>query len=221
MISYIGEWISHIVLLILLATFFDLLLPSSRMKKYVKLVVGLMIIMLILSPVLHLLKFDYDQLQLSMENFLHSPQAEEEVQRQQEEIERLQREAILEEAGATWERELRESLQHSFPLLVRQIHVALIPQGEQIEVEQLFLEVEELDEDQLYSAKKETNDVVEAVVVHQIEPIRIDIGQAVDENREEMKMSTSERKIHDQVLSYLEQEWNISVDKIYFSWTRR
>lgn len=224
MMSYIGEWISHIVLLILLATFFDLILPSSSMKKYVKLVVGLMIIMLILSPVLQVLRFDYDQLYLSLEELLHSPQAEEQILDQQNEIDRLQREAILEEAAASWERELKLSLQQSFSIIVHQVQVMLTPIGEQVQVEQLFLQVEAIQEKNQGEVIKDNEDtavVVQPVIVDDVEPIRIDIGLNSSEMNEDKEMNNEERKIHEEVLSYLEHEWNISVDKIYFSWTRR
>src|SRR6056297_3196253 len=47
-------WIRNLVLVILLAHFIELLLPSSKMQKYVKVVVGFFVILTILNPVLRL-----------------------------------------------------------------------------------------------------------------------------------------------------------------------
>lgn len=51
----LGEWLRQIILVVLLATFIDLLLPNRTMQRYVRLVVSLFILMTILSPVLQLL----------------------------------------------------------------------------------------------------------------------------------------------------------------------
>ncbi len=49
-------WLKKIILLILLATFVELLLPSGTMQKYVKMVMGLLLLMTFLAPVFVLLK---------------------------------------------------------------------------------------------------------------------------------------------------------------------
>src|SRR5690625_3170395 len=99
MMTYVGEWITHIVLIILIASFIDLLLPNSTMRRYVKLVVGLLIIMFILSPILDLFRFDYERLIHQAEEGLQeqresaSPQVEAELTQ----VEQIQEEAILDE----------------------------------------------------------------------------------------------------------------------------
>ncbi|MCI3920179.1 stage III sporulation protein AF [Paenibacillus sp. TRM 82003] len=50
----LGDWLRQIILVVLLATFVDLLLPNRTMQRYVRLVVSLFILMTILSPVLQL-----------------------------------------------------------------------------------------------------------------------------------------------------------------------
>lgn len=50
--EWISDWIRQIVLIIFIATFIDLLLPSSSLQRYVKLIMGLIIIVSILQPVL-------------------------------------------------------------------------------------------------------------------------------------------------------------------------
>jgi len=52
MMEALGLWLKQIILVVLLATFIDLLLPNRTMQRYVKLVVSLFILMTILSPVL-------------------------------------------------------------------------------------------------------------------------------------------------------------------------
>ncbi|MEH7386891.1 stage III sporulation protein AF [Bacillus sp. JJ1521] len=65
-LSFIAEWITNIILFILLATIVDMLLPSSSMQKYVKMVTGLLLILIILTPLFSLFKSDLDQALLNM-----------------------------------------------------------------------------------------------------------------------------------------------------------
>lgn len=53
--EWMGDWIRQIVLILFIATFIDLLLPNSSLERYVKLVMGLIIIMAILQPILQLI----------------------------------------------------------------------------------------------------------------------------------------------------------------------
>jgi stage III sporulation protein AF len=52
--DWLGSWLKTVVIVILLATFVDLLLPSSTMQRYVKTVMSLFILLTLLSPILQL-----------------------------------------------------------------------------------------------------------------------------------------------------------------------
>lgn len=50
MIAVISAWIKEIISVVLFATFLDLLLPSSSMQKFIRVIVGLFIMLAILNP---------------------------------------------------------------------------------------------------------------------------------------------------------------------------
>lgn len=54
MIKILGDLIRSLVLLLLLATFLEMLLPKSTLSRHIRLVVGLFVMMTILQPVLQL-----------------------------------------------------------------------------------------------------------------------------------------------------------------------
>ncbi|MGP4067767.1 stage III sporulation protein AF [Halobacillus sp. B29] len=56
------EWITRIVLFLLLAIVADALLPSGLMKKYARLVLSVLLLLIFLGPLLQLLKINPDQL---------------------------------------------------------------------------------------------------------------------------------------------------------------
>lgn len=55
MLDKLSELVSTIVIIIILATFLDLLIPEGSIKKYVKLFIGFMILLTILNPIVSLL----------------------------------------------------------------------------------------------------------------------------------------------------------------------
>jgi len=58
MIHAISEWLQGIILLILLASLLDLILPNSGMQRYVKFVMGLLILLAIITPIMQIFKTD-------------------------------------------------------------------------------------------------------------------------------------------------------------------
>lgn len=56
--SFLTEWLTTIVLFILFAIVIDMLLPSSSMQKYAKMVVSLLLIVVMLTPIFKLFKTD-------------------------------------------------------------------------------------------------------------------------------------------------------------------
>ncbi|WP_100010697.1 stage III sporulation protein AF [Lentibacillus sediminis] len=55
------EWVTQIILFLLLASVVDLLIPATAMKKYIKLVVGLILILLLLQPIFWLFNVNIHQ----------------------------------------------------------------------------------------------------------------------------------------------------------------
>ncbi|WP_430785342.1 stage III sporulation protein AF [Virgibacillus flavescens] len=54
----ITQWITQIIIFMLLATIVELLIPATSMKKYIKLVVALILILIFLKPVFYLFHID-------------------------------------------------------------------------------------------------------------------------------------------------------------------
>lgn len=55
MIPFLRTWILNIATVIIFVTLLELLLPNSNMKKYIKMIVGLLVMLVILNPVLELI----------------------------------------------------------------------------------------------------------------------------------------------------------------------
>ncbi|MCJ2389064.1 stage III sporulation protein AF, partial [Limosilactobacillus fermentum] len=55
-------WVSNIIVFVLLATVIDMLLPTSALQKYAKMVIGLLLIAIIITPILGLFNKDFDEI---------------------------------------------------------------------------------------------------------------------------------------------------------------
>ncbi|MFJ8067682.1 stage III sporulation protein AF [Peribacillus sp. NPDC096447] len=60
--SFLAGWVSNIIIFVLLATVIDMLLPNSALQKYAKMVIGLLLIAIIITPILGLFNKDFDDI---------------------------------------------------------------------------------------------------------------------------------------------------------------
>ncbi|ULO09142.1 stage III sporulation protein AF [Paenibacillus sp. 19GGS1-52] len=56
--TWLGGWLREIILVVLLAAFVEMLLPSKSMERYARLVLSLLVLLTMLSPIVSLLKGD-------------------------------------------------------------------------------------------------------------------------------------------------------------------
>ena len=58
MMEWLSQWLERIIILVLLATFLDMLLPNTPLQRYVKLVMGLLILLAIITPIMQMFQND-------------------------------------------------------------------------------------------------------------------------------------------------------------------
>ncbi|WP_202076698.1 stage III sporulation protein AF [Caldalkalibacillus salinus] len=230
--SFIGEWIQQIVLLILMATFLDLILPNSSMRKYVKLVVGFLLILIILSPVLKLFQFDHEQLlqALDASTSSHEEPMSASVRAHEEKIEEMQQSYVLEEASRTWRDHITQKIEQTWPVSVAGIEIALEVRGEDIELEGLKLTlaqaVKQTNTSQEgaqaeYKGQEDEDDISDdAVTIEPVEPVNVNINENLNGGIESEAWTKEQKNLQKEVLKFVQDEWNISVDKINIAWQR-
>jgi stage III sporulation protein AF len=60
LISYLKNWITDIVVMFVFITLLEIILPSSNMKKYIDMIVGLLIIIVLINPFIKIISKDID-----------------------------------------------------------------------------------------------------------------------------------------------------------------
>jgi len=98
----ISRWVTQIIVFLLLAIIVDLLIPATSMKRYIKLVIGLIFMLIFLKPIFYLFTIDIqDELSSSLENLYEGDMSVEMMEdltnMQKVDIETVQAAYILEE----------------------------------------------------------------------------------------------------------------------------
>ena len=125
--SYLIEWVTNIILFILLATVIDMLLPNSSLRKYVKMVVGLLLIAIILTPILRLISSDFETALSSFPLFQNQNQTEKniknDIELKKKEIQAGENAYILEQMAVQLKKDVAEELMKQYGLEIAKVNL--------------------------------------------------------------------------------------------------
>ncbi len=129
------QWVTQIIIFILLATVIDLLIPASSFKKYIKLVVGFILILILLKPIFFLFQIDVQHaLEASISKLDRNSQQVESmenlIESQKNEIEGTQDAYILEQMAVQLKQIAKEPLKEGFQTEIKDIEFRFTHQGE-------------------------------------------------------------------------------------------
>lgn len=121
------EWVANIILFVLLATVIDLLLPNTAFIKYVKLVMGLLLITIVITPVFKLLDTDFETLIESVPSIEGEVEKkmENSLEMQKKEIQASQHAYILEETASMLRESAEEELMEKYGLQIEKIELEM------------------------------------------------------------------------------------------------
>ncbi|MFB6465862.1 stage III sporulation protein AF [Cytobacillus sp. Hz8] len=125
--DFIKEWITNIILFVLLATVIDMLLPNSSLQKYTKMVTGLLLMAIILSPILKLVSQDFKIPSLEM---IQEKNAENLIEIKKKEIQASQSAYILEQTAVQMKKEAQEELMARYGLMISDIDFSVMDEAQ-------------------------------------------------------------------------------------------
>ncbi|KUP06180.1 hypothetical protein Q73_09105 [Bacillus coahuilensis m2-6] len=176
--NYLIEWITNIIIFILLATVIEMLLPSNQMKKYTKMVIGLLLISIILTPLFKLLSQDFEQMlkEIPVYNEGMDEKVKNSIEEKKIEIQASQDAYILEQMAV----QLKE-----------QANEELIDQ-KNVEIESISLSVENLDNfpDGLTSIMVSIKEYTEDESVPIVEPVVVSTSPNEEEPKDWSEISS-------------------------------
>ena len=194
------NWITQIIIFILVATIIDLLIPNLSMGKYIKLVLGLILILILLSPIFSLFNLDFEQAvgntyQSLFETGGEMEQVQDSIELQKSEIESTHDAYILEEMAVQLISLTDEALQTEYDAKITDIDFIFTDEAEKT--------YEGLDEVIVYLEKSTTRE-------GEIKPVE----DIVITGKEEQELEEADEPIID----LLRDRWELQDKKITVYW---
>lgn len=192
--SFLTEWLTTIVLFILFAIVIDMLLPSSSMQKYAKMVVSLLLIVVMLTPIFKLFKTDPEVIfeYLTKNGQSESADIKNQINSKKIEIQASQRAYILEEMAVQLKKKAEERFSHDEYKVGR----IKLTAGEKVDSE------EDIKTISVYMAPSSEKTVQTVALVH------------IDTDHAYVTKEAAEQKEAKQIQTQLADIWEIGSEKI-------
>lgn len=133
------DWITQIVLFLLLAMVADTLLPSGLMRKYARLVMSILLLLIFLGPLLQVLQVDPDEVMRvaneQMNQEVNAYELDEDIEKKKSEILKGQGAYKLEQVTQALQKELEPQLKKEQDVTLLNVEMSF--QGEQYDMESL------------------------------------------------------------------------------------
>jgi stage III sporulation protein AF len=193
-VHFLTEWVTNIIIFVLLATVIDMLLPNTNLQKYTKIVTGLLLIAIILTPVLKLISKDFETALQSIPIFQEAEEKNMEnlIDLKKKEIQASQRAYILETMAVQLKEGTEEELMNQYGLEVANIDITIDETTKQSFPDNLQKVIV-----QLKKSEEEAN------VVEVIKPVEINMNQPPPQTKRLTAQS-------EEITSLLAGKWNVS-----------
>ncbi len=169
--EFIKEWVTNIILFVLFATLIDMLLPTSKFQKYTKMVVGLLLISIILTPIFKLFSTDFEE---TFAAVIPIWEEQKDVQiknltdLQKNEIQATHDAYILEQMAVQLKGDAEEELMSQFDLVISDLEVVVDAEDQRPFPENLQKVVLTLNEE---TTETEAIEVVKSVEINTNDPV--------------------------------------------------
>ncbi|MGM0828299.1 MAG: stage III sporulation protein AF [Bacillota bacterium] len=192
--SLLTDWITNIIIFVLLATVIDMLLPSSNMQKYAKIVTGLLLITIILTPLFKLMATDFDTVMGSIDinGDSQNNSVENLIEMKKKEIQASQRAYILEQMAVQMKQQAEKEMMDEHGKVI----------------EKVVVKADDLENvpDSITEVTVVVKDKQENTTIETVQNVEIDTG--AEQRKKTPEESTS------QMATLLAEQWNLTPDKI-------
>lgn len=201
--SLVIEWVTQIIIFILLAAIIDLLIPDTSMKKYIKLVVGLILILIFLKPLFYLFKVDIPH---ALERSYNQLYVEENNSSSIENLIKIQKTDIQASRDA---------------YILEQMTFQLIQIAEEPLIEEFQVEIYDIDYLFKHGQDVDFDSLEEIIVYLRMSDKRSGVINTIEEviiNTDEKAEIRTERENEEGIIRLLQQQWELGDKKLILKW---
>jgi stage III sporulation protein AF len=238
--SWLNEWMREVIMVVLLATFVDLILPSRSMERYVKLVLSLLILLTLLQPIINLFKDSPEQklsaaFKIQELNSTHFTNGKEttlqQILSQAEQMKHQQQTESLQWAGEEVAQQMKQQIQDETGSLVQEVKVilALIPAKEANEqaspsITSVDVVLQQEPEDLEGPSNQDDQNATQQIAIAPIAPVEVDVkvepvkqgsspnGGVADKKSTEVLSRIGSKA--EEIEKLLRVKWNLQSDQI-------
>lgn len=202
--SFLTEWITNIIVFILLAVVIDLLLPNSSMQKYAKMVISLLLIIVIINPIFKIFSTDMNDVlaEFNLQATLEDENGKNLIEFQKKEIQASQRAYILEQMAVQMKTMAEEELVQKYDVMIESI---LLSESENVGD---IASQKDLQHIQVILKPNEATEVAGDGTVEVIEPVKIDASKDISKNESVDNIQT------EVIAASLAKIWEVEEEKI-------
>lgn len=203
-LEWLGNWLKQIIILIIIATLIDLILPNRSMERYVKLVMGLLMIMAILTPILQLIGKENILTNWGVEFWNKTVKEEarykqypsmKEIEAASQSVKQQQEAFVQQQVARQIEHMVTEQVESRFSMKVHHCDVKLKEEAGEVKLEKVRLILSK----ELNEAKE--SDDKEIIAIRPIE-----IGQ---EENNELSDSQEDKDIIKNIQNFISEMWHL------------
>lgn len=202
--SFLTEWITNIIVFILLAVIIDLLLPNSSMQKYAKMVISLLLIIVIINPIFKIFSSDMNEIlsEFQIQTASDDKNGKNLIEFQKKEIQASQRAYILKQMAVQMKTMAEEELVQNYDVMIETI---LLSESENVGD---ITSQKDLQHIQVVLKRNNATEAVGDGTVEVVEPVTIDTTKDVtkDEKADEIPS--------EQIVKSLAKIWEVEEEKI-------
>ncbi len=201
--EWLSIWLKKLILLVLLAAFLDLILPNTNLQRYVKMVMGLIILITIMSPLFTIFNLSQDDLALKMSRYqesLDNP-ADPQWKKLTNQLLSTQDGQVTGYVKQQMENLLRAQVSSQFGVAVGKVEVTIAPDENQTPVvKQIYLAVDETKDGSKGNRQAQSR-------IKPIEPVKIELGRT---EAASVQATTDQSKpLYKQIASAVARDWQI------------
>ncbi|CAM3589122.1 stage III sporulation protein AF [Marinicrinis lubricantis] len=219
--GWLYDWLREIIMIIMLATFVELLLPNNKLQRYVKVVISLVILLTILQPVVRFLLSGTE-----LEVYTASlSRTEAQINQNEmtglgsiidnaEQMKKEQEQQTLAVVQREIEEQTRAGLQQELNQEVLEVHAELniSPDGEP-----RLQRLEAVISNQPTAAVEKEEEKFEPIEVQPVESVDIKVNVGEQTKPKEERVNEEDKQIIEQSLKWLEQQWGLNQEQIHVS----
>ncbi|OAB44149.1 stage III sporulation protein AF [Paenibacillus glacialis] len=238
--SWLNEWMKEVIMVVLLATFVDLILPSRSMERYVKLVLSLLILLTLLQPIINLftdspeqkLSAAFQTQAMNSTNFTNGKETTlQQILSKADQMKHQQQSQSLQWAGEEVARQMKQQIQEQTRSLVQEVKVLLTLLPAKEANEQALPSITSVDvvlQEEPQALQEQSNqdhNSSQPILISPIAPVKVEVNlepvkpesnsrdNSASDKKSEKVWSPNEKNAED-IVKLLQMKWNLQSEQI-------